>query len=1059
MEGFDRLKVSEDAGIVALTKMWETREGTLELANTSPAPRTGSGAYLKLGWVELDGFQYVQSGEAGTVSQRTDIRLSQDDVTYIVGFAVYIPEEAVFSFELRRNGSLQGHIEVYRNSPTEIQYKVGESVVYTNSSIDFPINQWVFFEIEFQKSVANGFVEAFIDGVTCGKYSGDTLTGLDYTNFSMIALKRADSNKSFVCVDDFYIILKDGNGYVERTGPDLNIVSLDVNADLQTEFDRASAGGETANWQIHAAPIESSGSWLEKFGSTGNSFKDIYAVEDLIAPGLIHAIKVFIQPGIDGIDLTAELQDDDGVSVLAVDSLETNRFDVYPHSFLFESSFSGAPWTRTKFGNTTFGFRLDFKTNGELRIYAGLSWLEVFLIDSQIDWFEPAEFKYTLTYHDLDVGSKCFYILHVDGVANEDLGNDPYIHALPDIYQLNEDICRGSYFSLVDFTSWTIKLDRVIDPFTMPETPNWEIFYTPTRLDYEFFPLDYTITPQIPIVFTDVREENIQDNRIRVDAEGVEFKYDIFYRITDGIETPYKIRLLGFIDQQLGFTVPIVPVTFVTGYDIELYSNVRNEISQSYKIAMVVAIEQQVGFTIPVGPVIFVTGYDMQSYNYVRNEISQSYKISMLAIISQPYELNGIIGIGIETPYNLTQAVSIGIVQTYDLTLLNAVESTNLQVWTLMASSTGEVLASDAVYILVDGYKIPVNDVNLEFEEDAFAWSAQALIQDASSFSRLTINKEFVIEFLGESFTFVVDTREISRGSLDSSAIEVLSIVGMSPTIELDLPRAEPYTKSWITATSAKAIVEEVLADVEFRKSLIWEVQDWIIPGSRVSINEGAPISLIKALATAVGAFVSTNKDGDLVITPKFEHFPSEWGPTNKDHTLTDSEHIFQFKESYEAEKFYDSVRIRDVIPSYQDSIVWEADELGNGAVRTGTLTVYLSPFRSSAILKTTGGAILGEASISTEELTEDIEFKDGEGSVSKPIYTLDSVVWYEKDLGSLSFEQFSKTLLASSEIERYSVARITYTSKIKIYPVQYNKNIPIGELIPSQFILEDSSL
>ena len=144
-------------------------------------------------------------------------------------------------------------------------------------------------------------------------------------------------------------------------------------------------------------------------------------------------------------------------------------------------------------------------------------------------------------------------------------------------------------------------------------------------------------------------------------------------------------------------------------------------------------------------------------------------------------------------------------------------------------------------------------------------------------------------------------------------------------------------------------------------------------------------------------------------------------------------------------------------MPSYSDSLNWVPDE--GTYIRTGIMEVFLSPPRTSAVLITTSVAIIYAPTEEIVEEEEDVEFRNGEGSVSKPIYDIVKIVWYNENLGAISFDQYSTSLSTSLEDNENSVARVTYNIKVRKYQIKYPNPIPVGEDVPAQFLIEDSEL
>lgn len=669
---------------------------------------------------------------------------------------------------------------------------------------------------------------------------------------------------------------------------------------------------------------------------------------------------------------------------------------------------------------------------------------------------EPEALSYELTYHDPTFDNACFYVpvLPADAFIRE----VPYFNTFPTDGILHEDICRGGSFDVIIHLSYTVTPHRVIDPFTLPDPATfWKLTYDVPILVWNILPYSLTITPEVPIVFRNVWSSVEQSCGLILESFN-STHYDIFYRVANYFDSTYKIRVFSSITQFVPFTSPVSPSVIITPYELNLYTELSSHNAQNYTLFVESIINQNYG----INSVILSSNqqpYELSLYTELSSYNIQDYVVFVESATIQNYGINALVLSSTEQLYNLSEAVASRIDQLYSVLSYTPVTASVMQVWTLVIENSVIPIVTEFAYITVDSKRIEVNDINIDLDEDSFAWSLSATIQDSSSFNKLPINKEFILTALGTDFIFIVDAREVTRGSLDNRIIEVLTLSALSPTVLLDFPRAEPYTRTWEVDASAKTIVTEILADNSFPKDLFWEIQDWSIPRNRVSITEGSPITLIQNIAEAAGAVATTNKNGDLVVKAKFPVCPVDWNSSTADHVLTDSENIFEFKEEFEVLKFYDSVRVRDIVPTYNDALEWEADEDPSGRVTSGYLYLYLSPPRDSVTLKTSSGASIGLPVEELKELEEDSEFLGKQSTLTKPIHSIETVVWYEHNLGSVLFEQYSTNLTSTNTELENSVARISYTAKVLKYRITYSKPIPSSETVPAQFYIEDSAL
>lgn len=659
---------------------------------------------------------------------------------------------------------------------------------------------------------------------------------------------------------------------------------------------------------------------------------------------------------------------------------------------------------------------------------------------------------------DVEFGSGCFYVFETDGIVDFDF-DDQWADFLvvPQDGILRDGLCSAGPLGIPSNLNFNITYPRPIHPFRMPGPVEYVVDIKTPAIPLVPPTVSFLVELEAPLVYRHIagKLNALYGLEVTKVLTGI---YDINTGAFSKLEAPYSLGVASVLQLAAGFTVANVVGKLETSYDIEEFAQVASKMAAPYAIEVLQTISAQYDLQSTVSAKLEAL-FDLEEFTQVATKMEGVYAIQVLQIISALYSLQDTVASKLEAKYNLSEFVAAKLASPYSLLSVTPVTTKLATPYTIMGPTIIDAITEDSAYILVDGYRVVVQSVDIGMPVGAFAWTMRADIGDRAAYAKLPLDKEFTLHYLGVDFSFMVDSRQIRRGALDSGVIDELSIAGITPTIKLQSPRSEPYNKIWDAGERAKAIVEEVLSDAGFTKALDWRILDWSIPAFRVSVSKGDYISPIKTIAEAVGATVGTNPDGDLIISYDYDTWPHGWTEADIEYSINESEHIASVNEVHDGIEFYNCVRVVDVAPSFSDKLAWESDERSDNSVMSGRILAFSAPYRDKMVLTTTGGAIIGARTVEYRSYEEDVVFVQGSGTVGNPIYSITSVVWYEEVLGSLEYDQYSSSINTSLDNNiGYSVARITYTSKVDVYKIEYNKYIPSGVYIPSQFLLEDRS-
>jgi hypothetical protein len=263
----------------------------------------------------------------------------------------------------------------------------------------------------------------------------------------------------------------------------------------------------------------------------------------------------------------------------------------------------------------------------------------------------------------------------------------------------------------------------------------------------------------------------------------------------------------------------------------------------------------------------------------------------------------------------------------------------------------------------------------------------------------------------------------------------LLDIDGSGPQVAYTSPEATPVTKTWDTATSAKAIVQELIGTVD------WQIVEWVIPAFRVATEKAEPFSVAVDIVRAAGGIIDPEPEGGFTV--RYVHPVAATAMDgNESFEFVTQDNILRLSENSNIGDYFDKVRVVDVeTGQFNDSI--EYDE------QTQLLTAYPSPWDQSAYVTVTRDDVsLHLQSIATKETTERIEFFAGEAQTSHPVYLITNILWVSLSYGGgIAFGTDSTVLTATGGENFYGIADVTYTSRVIEYKVTAT-NVDVSQFL-----------
>jgi len=445
--------------------------------------------------------------------------------------------------------------------------------------------------------------------------------------------------------------------------------------------------------------------------------------------------------------------------------------------------------------------------------------------------------------------------------------------------------------------------------------------------------------------------------------------------------------------------------------------------------------------------------YDVDANNTVQKTHRIQYGLPFSISHRIQYALQEVVSLTHRIEYGLTSEVRKTHRVAYDILSVDAVRRTHRMRYSLVDSSIINVTGSTVAVLEVSPgvfRTIGLESCRIFKDENDLHWTCSVSLTSVDDYALFTQDDPFTVSLFGEEWEFIVDSKELTR---DSPAGWEARLQGVSPTALDDLPRSLELTQEYPDDITARDAVEGALSI-----AVDWQLVDWVIPAGRLSADRASPVDFAHRIVEAAGGVLESKKDGTWLARHLYPISPLWYDSATPDHVFSEQQNIFTASEQFVPGRVVNRIRITDIEANYQDVIEFIEDDVNP---LRGDLYVYPSPFRTTVQLLST--ALPADITLTPTlptvqtrtvedadtELGELVEFLNCEATTRYPIYAIEEVVWVGIDLGAVTFEEGSTTLMVSGS-QGYSLARVKYTTQFIRYEVQ------AAEPIDAQFILED---
>lgn len=580
------------------------------------------------------------------------------------------------------------------------------------------------------------------------------------------------------------------------------------------------------------------------------------------------------------------------------------------------------------------------------------------------------------------------------------------------------------------------------------------------------------------------------------------FQYDIkdTIAVVEGHEAGYGMRVAGALALDYSLLGPVAGQN-ETVYDIKDTSPVAAQHETLYAFALSTSMELPFALLRALrasheGPydikdtITVVKGHEVPSALVVSGQTEFGYAIA-LPVAQQnenPYDIKGTIAVvrghtapsalvvsaSLETSYSLNtnavrqhEAPYEGILQLvyqhearFDMPSKDRILKTMEHYYSMEDYSSIFPASNVVTMTLPSGLVVRIDDGVISNDEGDAGYSFECSLSDLEVYIQVREDDEITVDFCGEVYTFIVDTKSVSR---DSPSNISFRIAASNKTARLGSPYSQEIDFQQSDAALASAIIDS-LVEIDFT----YGIPDWTIPEGRLQVTGATPLEIVRQIVEVPGGTIDAGPDGDMRIILPYPVAMPKLGQATVDHTYTDAFDNLSVRQQTVYRDSATRIRIREGDISYSDSLVWVPDEQQPDPTQLqGIVKGYLSPYRANCKIVHLGNAVnvwsLGE---DTEEITELVEFTDGVANVQRPLHSVESVEWYTASLGAPAYELYSTVLTSAGtnpQGYKHGLAKITYTTKhLTVRAVGVPANVESGTVGPASayayFVLEDSN-
>ena len=467
--------------------------------------------------------------------------------------------------------------------------------------------------------------------------------------------------------------------------------------------------------------------------------------------------------------------------------------------------------------------------------------------------------------------------------------------------------------------------------------------------------------------------------------------------------------------------------TFPISYDF------RSRVSKSAIISYNSTMDYRKDFSI---------SYDIKSINRVEKKVTLSY-FSLSEIIT------------VINPANSTVTLPDGTTIPAGSTILRSQNVDILEVEPLL------VIGGEIIYVL---------EMTVSVDEGNYTYSLDATLASYVDLVKFEANKPFYVVLQGEVYSFVVDSRNISREEVNAPQAKIR---GLSPTSRFTGPRSKQILGTTFSESlTARGIIDKLLYDPKINYTINdssgdltpaqaaavgieWNIQDWHIPPYRFGAENTYPLDSVKTIVEAVGGLVEATPDGNICIRYKHPTRVPDYSDAVIAHTFTDNDDIISIQENHAPNRMVNAVYVKtyqdmgiqdqieyfDVLSGYSEG--WDDADAMGGIVRVFP-AIWKDAKPDLSHNRNTDSTLDSEVQLIYQGVEywnpnervgpdygwETIDIVKSQGTTRYPMTKVLGYVYGSDNAGEIIINDYSKTFYTKSEDVRYSILLLKYQTK-----------------------------